>query len=663
MANARDLIENDLDDPESFDVNSHFQSPVARLAATNGFIRDDRSPDEERWVKKLSDGSEAWLRTRPHHPDFDSHAFDPADPVRTGGREWELVLVKPNRKTGERDFTQLIAAKEMHMSFLLGAFLQRLATWPRGVRKPRLKEARRPKIPLPDPDDPEAVVNTFVTSKVPYLPEYTRLARLLTEHPEIYIRGRIIRSDHHYVHENTTTFSLEMLDMPPEVDTEETGKLVNAVEVLIQEECVSINHKIYRALEREWDWINSDESVDEMMEANLYTFKRNGEEGGRIPFANLSAAAKTVARDWYRSDGFDYQWWDHIYDEWKEELKEMGFDGSDIAFSGFSSQGDGASFTADGFDFLKWANWHMSNKTTERGHPYTDDLFLKEGIDDPVSKEHVIHMGRAGECQELCPICGAYCTLNHYVLPSGIQMPQYHICQTCDTEAATVGVESFEEGIDDPPAKEALMLMGRATECIHPCHICGASCTLVHSGTGRDSLLPDEHICQTCDQERFERMLRPDEETGTHHLPKVRESDDPAPIRKRQTKRERLAAELASNPEILALDDPTTMLNQEVERRSEPIKKLEVRGRRWWRRGAGGMYCTASIYINDKLVHTTPMQGGSGDHYLTLAMDWLRRQGYLEGLLDERDPIWLLRDKHGIDLQYGAVDVRRERDL
>jgi len=591
VANARKLIENDLDDPKSFDVQSHLQSPVARLAATNGFIRGDRSPDEERWVKKLSDGSEAWLRTRPHHPDFDSHAFDPADPVRTGGREWELVLVKPNPKTGERDFNQLIAAKEMHMSILLGAFLQRLATWPRGVRKPRLKEARRPKVPLPDPDDPEAVVNTFVASKVPYLPEYTRLARLLAEHPEIYISGKVRRTDHHYVHENTTTFSLEMGDMPEEVDTEETGNLANAAEALIQAECVKINHKIYKALEREWDWLNSDESVDEMMEANVYTFDEEGEEGGDIPFAQLDDDAKETARDWYRSDGFDYQWWDHIYEEWTAELEDMGFGGIDISFSGFSSQGDGASFTADSFDFLKWANWHMSNKTTERGHPYTDDLFLKEGIDDPPSKEHVIHMGRAGECQELCSMCGAYCTLKHYALPSGIQMPQYHICQTCDTPLTEIGLND------------------------------------------------DEHM--------------------------VESADDPemAPIRKRQTKRERLAAELASNPEILALDDPTTMLNQEVERRSEPIKKLEIRGRRWWRRGAGGMYCTASIYINDKLVHTTPMQGGSGDHYLTLAMDWLRRQGYLEGLLDERDPIWYLRDKRGIDLQYGAVDVRRERDL
>ena len=149
---------------------------------------------------------------------------------------------------------------------------------------------------------------------------------------------------------------------------------------------------------------------------------------------------------------------------------------------------------------------------------------------------------------------------------------------------------------------------------------------------------------------------------------KLLEVDDPemARIRKRVTKaqRERQAAELAANPEVQQADDPSEFLQREVERRSEPIKKLEIRGRRWYRRGAGGVYCKAYIYINDKLVHVTGEQYGYGDHYLTLAKDWLTRNGYLEGLLDdERDPIWYLRDKHGIDLQYGVTDVPRERDL
>lgn len=135
-----------------------------------------------------------------------------------------------------------------------------------------------------------------------------------------------------------------------------------------------------------------------------------------------------------------------------------------------------------------------------------------------------------------------------------------------------------------------------------------------------------------------------------------------ARIRKRVEKA-KFARELDS-PEVQQADDPTAFVAREVARRGEPIKKLEVRGRRWYRRGAGGVYCKAYIYINDELVHVTAEQYGSGDHYLTLAKDWLQRNGYLAGLLDdERDPLWHLRDKHEINLQYGVIDVPRERDL
>ena len=93
----------------------------------------------------------------------------------------------------------------------------------------------------------------------------------------------------------------------------------------------------------------------------------------------------------------------------------------------------------------------------------------------------------------------------------------------------------------------------------------------------------------------------------------------------------------------------------------DSVKKIEIQGRRWWRRGIGGEYCTAHIYINDKLVHVTPEQGGSGDQYLWLATDWLRRNGWID--IGPRDAIWHLRDEGRIKLVYDCTDVRRERDL
>lgn len=136
-----------------------------------------------------------------------------------------------------------------------------------------------------------------------------------------------------------------------------------------------------------------------------------------------------------------------------------------------------------------------------------------------------------------------------------------------------------------------------------------------------------------------------------------------ARIRKRVEKA-KFARELES-PEVQQADDPTAFVTREVARRAVPIKSLRIEGRRWYRRGAGGTYCTATIYINGELVHATPYQGGSGDHYMTLAKDWLWRNGYLEGLLkDERDPLWTIRDNHPeIDFHYTVYDVSRQRDL
>lgn len=62
-------------------------------------------------------------------------------------------------------------------------------------------------------------------------------------------------------------------------------------------------------------------------------------------FAELSEEAKTRVRDRYRENYPDYDWWDWTYDRAKEVGSLIGIDIDDISFSGFWSQGDGASFT------------------------------------------------------------------------------------------------------------------------------------------------------------------------------------------------------------------------------------------------------------------------------------------------------------------------------
>lgn len=73
----------------------------------------------------------------------------------------------------------------------------------------------------------------------------------------------------------------------------------------------------------------------------------------------LSDAAKDKARAWYRERGFDYDWYDAVYEDFQRIAEILGLNlktrtvrlmGGDtrqdpcIWFRGFSSQGDGACF-------------------------------------------------------------------------------------------------------------------------------------------------------------------------------------------------------------------------------------------------------------------------------------------------------------------------------
>lgn len=205
----------------------------------------------------------------------------------------------------------------------------------------------------------------------------------------LYVSGKLTRRDHHYVHENTVSFDLEVCDMDSFTDEEqaEIEKVANEVEERVQEEVRTTSKKIYRALEREWDWRLSDETIDEDIRANDYDFDENGErdDDGGFKFDQLDDHAKEKAREWMRQGHYedpDTWWADHIIDEWKEELDKMGFPDADISWSGFSSQGDGASFTSSGFDLDKFANFFMSGYAEQRGHPYSDEKY--EGQPGPM---------------------------------------------------------------------------------------------------------------------------------------------------------------------------------------------------------------------------------------------------------------------------------------
>lgn len=76
-------------------------------------------------------------------------------------------------------------------------------------------------------------------------------------------------------------------------------------------------------------------------------------------YNELSPEAKKAALEKMRYVTTEhFEWWDYVYEDWIERLAEMGYetDADHIWFSGFWSQGDGASFTAS-VDVLKWLEY------------------------------------------------------------------------------------------------------------------------------------------------------------------------------------------------------------------------------------------------------------------------------------------------------------------
>ena len=96
------------------------------------------------------------------------------------------------------------------------------------------------------------------------------------------------------------------------------------------------------------------------------------------------------------------------------------------------------------------------------------------------------------------------------------------------------------------------------------------------------------------------------------------------------------------------------------------IESVHVVGRNWWRRGAGGNYYRADIYVNGEKVTTLPEQGGSDQQYLYDAFDWLESNGYIQRIRSKNgSPEWprTVAERLGFKLSYEAYPVKRERDL
>lgn len=180
------------------------------------------------------------------------------------------------------------------------------------------------------------------------------------------LRGWVKRTDHHYVHERTTDAYIEPnwnWDHPTtESDTAYEEKIqivIDGLQKEIDQDIVRWNHKIYKELEASYDDSVSEPVVAENIKANDYDFDENGrrDDDGGFKYDQLTPSAQEKAREWWvnaeNETGSNY-YAEPVVAEWKWLLQNKGFNDVEINWSGFWSQGDGASFTAGSIDFRKY---------------------------------------------------------------------------------------------------------------------------------------------------------------------------------------------------------------------------------------------------------------------------------------------------------------------
>lgn len=94
------------------------------------------------------------------------------------------------------------------------------------------------------------------------------LASFLKEHPNFFAR---ISHYGHYSHEHSTRFACEELDADENEDIT-TGETEDAFKEISRD----LMRWLYRQLEREYEWQNADEQIDDMLTANEYEFNEDG---------------------------------------------------------------------------------------------------------------------------------------------------------------------------------------------------------------------------------------------------------------------------------------------------------------------------------------------------------------------------------------------------
>jgi hypothetical protein len=131
-------------------------------------------------------------------------------------------------------------------------------------------------------------------------------------------------------------------------------------------------------------------------------------------FDELEGRAKEKARQWLADTATDHEWWDGVYDLAKEDGAKRGFEIEDIRFSGFWSQGDGASWTGS-VDVKQFVEWMLEQPEDTPAHRWVDadrhrylclvelmkDGWIERNINVTRSGYHYVHENTTGPENDL----------------------------------------------------------------------------------------------------------------------------------------------------------------------------------------------------------------------------------------------------------------------
>lgn len=106
-------------------------------------------------------------------------------------------------------------------------------------------------------------------------------------------------------------------------------------------------------------------------------------------FDELSTQCQQEVVENHRDINVGHEWWEPELDWFKDEMKKKGYDVADISFSGFYSQGDGASWTG-AVRLWDWLNCNPGKYSTKLYE------YLKECADDdgdaiPITRKRYPH--------------------------------------------------------------------------------------------------------------------------------------------------------------------------------------------------------------------------------------------------------------------------------